>query len=498
MKELGERMRRTARDPRVRGVVLHIRELSLAPAQIQTIRGLVGDVRAGGKRVIAWATHYDNAGYYVASAADEILLQPGGVVGVLGARQAFVFVRDALRRIGVETDWIQISPYKSAADMFARQEMSDEVKQMANWLLDSAFDQVVGDIASGRRIDNASARSIVDASPYTDLTAIDARVADGLVSEEDLPARLGANGKPVRILPWEKAKGKLRPNQPTPPGKHVALIRIEGSIVDGKSAKPPLPGNIPLIGERAGDITVVQEARKIASSKRAAACVLWVDSGGGSATSSEAMSSALDKVASRKPLVASMGAVAGSGGYYVTTPAHWVVAQPSTITGSIGVLTGKFVTDGMFSKLLFNRQLVTRGQRATMEHGSRHYTDDERKVVWDTISRIYDVFLDRVSSARKKSRDDIDRIGGGRVWMGAQALEHGLIDQLGSLDDAIAKAKELAGLHPRSKVREVKVRKGVRAPDPKLAAAAMIDYAIDSVRMLDGRALLLCPFIISD
>ena len=497
MKELAERIRRIKADPKVRGVVLHIRELSLAPSQIQTIRGLIGELRGDGKRVIAWATHYDNAGYYLASAADEVLLQPGGVVGVLGARAAFVFVRDALARIGVDADFVQISPYKSAADMFARQEMSDEVRDMANWLMDSAFEQLVADIATGRRIDDAAARSIIDGSPYTDIRAIDARVVDGTVSEEDLPARLGKQRKPARILPWQKAKSRLRRGAPAPPGKHVALIRIEGAIVDGKSAKPPIPAprNIPFAGDRAGDVTVVQEARKVASNKRAAACVLWVDSGGGSATSSEAMSAALDKVASRKPLVASMGAVAGSGGYYVTTPAHWVVAQPSTITGSIGVLSGKFVSEGALHKLLFNRQLVTRGERAAMEHGSRPYTDDERKIVWEMIGRIYDVFLDRVSRARKKSRDEIDRVGGGRVWTGAQALEHGLVDELGSLDDAITKAKELAGLPPRAKVREVKVRKDVRAPNPKLAAAQMVEYVMGGVRMLDGRALLLMPLI---
>lgn len=500
LQELAEQFRAVAGDPRVCGVVLHLRPLQMPFAQLQTLRDLIGEMRVAGKRVIAWSHTYDTANYYVACAAHEILLQKGGTIDALGLRQRFLFLADALERVGLKGDFVQISPYKSAADFLTRSSMSEEVRQMANWLMDSLYAEFLRGITEGRQLSERDAKALVDSSPYTDLKAIEARAVDRLISEEDLSGQLGRTGKPARLLPWEDARKRLLLRPITRPGRYVALLRIEGEIIDGHSSRPPFrpPFRIPLIlNERAGDMSVVQEARRVLADRRAAAVVLYVDSGGGSATASEAMSAALEKVAAAKPLVVAMGSIAASGGYYVSTPGAWIVAQPSTITGSIGVLNGKIVSAGLLDRLLFHWEMISRGEHATFSDTGRAFSEEERKMVWEGIQRIYDVFLERVIASRKMTREAVDAVGGGRVWTGRQALERGLIDELGGFDKALAKARQLAGLNDRSSVREVRVGKQPLAPMAE--PAALIQYALEGVRMLNGaKALCLCPLLWRD
>ena len=501
LQELAEQIRAIAGDSRVRGVVLHLRELRMLPAQLQTLRDLINELRAAGKRVVAWSHSYENANYYVACAADEILLQTGGYAAPLGMRFEFLFLVDALERIGLKADFLPISPYKSAADVFTRRSMSDEMREMANWLMDVGYAEFIRGIAEGRRLDEDGAKAIVDNAPYTDLKAVEAGVVDKLIGEEDLPAYLGDAEKPARLSPWEVARRRVLRPSIAPPGRYVALVRIEGAIVDGRSRRPPSKPPVPLpflFRERAGDLSVVQEARRVLADKRAAAVVAYVDSGGGSATASEAMAAALEKVAAKKPLVVAMGSVAASGGYYISTPAHWIVAQPGAITGSIGVLYGKFINAGLLDKLLFHRETVTRGQRATFYGPEEPFSEEERKVVWEHVKRTYDVFLGRVAAARKVTVQAVDTIGSGRVWTGRQGFEHGLVDELGGLDKALAKARQLAGLHSRARVREVRVGRVPLTP-PVPDPAAQVRYALEGLRMFSRpRALYLCPLIFYD
>ncbi len=500
LQELGEQFKALQQDPRVKGVVLHLAKLDLAPAQAQTLREFIANLRGAGKRVVTWATGYDNTAYYVASSADEILLQTGGEAGPVGLHGSAVFLGDALQRAGVKADFIQISPYKTAADPLMRSSMSDEAREMSNWLADAHFDEFVGAIASGRGIDQPTAKALVDGAPYTDLRAVEEGVVDRLISEEDLPeylgAKLGDDDKPARLANWDAAKPRLLRPPPVPAGRYVALIRIEGAIVDGRNRQPPFKSPLPapiLFNKRAGDLSVVQQARRALSDNRAAAVVLYVDSPGGSASASEAMASALQKLAAKKPLVAVMGPVAASGGYYVSTPARWIVARPGSVTGSIGVLAGKMVLSGLLDKLLLGREAISRGLHADLEASERPFDDDERQVMLTAIQRTYDVFLDRVSVSRSLSRDDADAVGGGRVWTGGQALEHGLVDQLGGLETGLAKARELAGLHPRARVREVPADRGSDQPPIPSDPSAILGYALDGLRLLGGgKTLYLC------
>ena len=496
LQELGEQFQALQQDHRVKGVVLHLAKLDLPPAQAQTLREFIANLRGAGKRVVAWATGYDNTAYYVAAAADEILLQTGGAAGPVGLHGAAVFLGDALQRVGVQADFIQISPYKTAADPLMRSSMSDEAREMSNWLADAHFQEFVGAIAAGRGIDQTAAKSLVDSAPYTDLRAMEAGVVDRLISEEDLPQYLGSGDRPARLANWDSAKSKLLRPPPAPRGRYVALIRLEGAIVDGRSRQPPFKSPLPaplLFNKRAGDLSVVQQVRRALADPRAAAVVLYVDSPGGSASASEAIASALQKLAAKKPLVAVMGPVAASGGYYVSTAAQWIVARPGTVTGSIGVLAGKMVLSGLLDKLLLGRESINRGLRADLEASERPFDDDERQVMLGAVQRSYDVFLDRVAASRSLSRDDVDAVGGGRVWTGSQALEHGLVDELGGLEIGLAKARELAGLHPRATVREIPPGRGPDQPPIQSDPSAIVGYALDGLRSLGGgKALYLC------
>ena len=487
VKELGERFDAIAQDKRIKGVVLHLRPAGMPMAILQDLRELIAKLRKANKRVVAWATHYDTGTYYLACACDEILLMPTGGVGALGFAGTGVFLADGLKRLGLGADFVQISPYKSAADPLTKSKMSDEYREQLNWLLESQHKELAEAIAETRRSD---AKELIDNSPYGDDVAVEKHAVDAVLGEEELPRHL--NGS---VGTWERAARKMRVPAPTlRRGKYVALMRIEGTIIDGRSGRLPVkpPVEVPLIGDdRAGDLSVVQVARAVAADKRAAALVLYVNSRGGSSTASEAMRQALDVVARRKPVVVVMGPVAASGGYWVSMPGSWIVARPGTLTGSIGVLSGKFVTGGLWQKLLFNRETVAFGEHVLLENDERPFSDEERKIVRADIERIYRAFVQGVAATRNMTLDDVDNIAQGKVWTGRQALERKLVDELGGLDAGVAKARALARLTDKAALREVRGPKRVIPPLAEPApAGGWFGYLLGGVRALAGAPAL--------
>jgi protease-4 len=490
VQELGGRFDAIANDPRIKGVILHLRPVGMPMATLQDLRELVAKLRQSGRRVVAWAPFYTTGTYYLACACDEILLMPTGTVQPLGFASTGMFLRDGLARFGIEADFVQISPYKSAADTLTKSRMSPEFREQVTWLLESQHKELLNAIGKGRVLDEKGAQALVDGSPYGDDTALEMRAVDAVMPEEELAKRLGPSSEvSTTIGTWERARGKLRVAAPTlARGKYVAVLRIEGTIIDGRSGRLPVkpPIEVPLVGDdRAGDLTVVQAARQVAGDKRAAAVVLYVNSRGGSATASEAMRQALEVIAARKPLVVAMGPVAGSGGYWVSTPGRWIVARPGTLTGSIGVLTGKLVTGPMWSRLMFNRETIAFGEHATIDSDERPYTDEERAIVKAQIDRVYTQFLDLVGKARKMTPEQVHPIAAGRVWTGRQAFERKLVDELGGLDAAIRKARSLANLDEKAPVREARPSKRMIPPTAVASGAVgFLGYVLEGVSIL--------------
>lgn len=492
LRQLSEQLRMIGQDGRVRGAVLHLRPLDYTPAQVESLAGLILDLRRAGKRTICWASSYNAATYRLACAADEILLQPGGVIGGLGTARSYVYLADALSRVGVSADFLQVSPYKTAADTLTRADMSPQAREMAGWLADAELEAQVWAIAGRKGVGNGEARALVDASPFTDLAAREAGMVDAVVAEEELPARLAGE-----VAAWDRAWRCLRHRPPYRPGRrYVGLIRIEGTILDGRSRRPPIRPPLPvpfLFSTQTGDLTVVQQARRLARDPRAAAVVLWIDSPGGSATASEAMHAALRRLAARKPLIAAMGSVAASGGYYVATPAQRIFAQQGSVTGSIGVLAGKVVMGGLLERLQIGHETVARGERAAMDMPEQAYTEEERAKLRESVSRTYDLFLERVATGRQRAVSTIEPVAGGRVWTGRQALEHGLVDQAGGLEHALVEARRIGGLRSDAPVVELG---GEPETPPLTPVAATLEHASVLAGAL-GRtgAWLLCPLI---
>src|SRR6202171_1162905 len=490
VRELGERLDAISNDPRIKGVILHLRPVGIPMATLQDLRELVGRLRQSGRRVVAWSTFYTTGTYYLACACDEILLMPAGSVGPLGFASTGMFLRDSLARFGIEADFLQISPYKTAMDTLTKSQMSPELREQVTWLLDSQYKELLAAIGKGRVLDEKGAQELVDGSHYGDDTALQMRVVDAVMPEEHLAERLGpSSGAEVTIRTWQRAQAKLRP--PAPPlqrGKYVAVLRIEGTILDGRSARLPFkpPIEVPVVGgDRAGDLTVVQAARQVASDKRAAAVVLYVNSRGGSMTAAEAMRQALEVIAARKPLVVSMGPFAASGGYWVATPGRWIVARPGTLTGSIGVFTGKFITAGLWSKLMFNRETIAFGQHVTMESDERPFTDEERAIARRHMARIYALFLERVGKARNMTPEQVHPIADGRVWTGRQALERKLVDEMGGFDAALRKARTLASLPDSAPAREARAPKRMIPPFAAASAMGFVAHLFEGVSLLN-------------
>lgn len=491
---------RIAADPRPRGVVLSLRGLMMPLADLQTLRGLISRLRARGKRVICFAQSYDLGEYFVASAADAILLQPGGDVSVVGLRQQAVFLKDALDAVGVSLDVIAISPYKGAFDTLSRSEISPEAREQIEWLLDARYDLIVREIAAGRGMTTEAVRAMIDSAPYTDSAARGAGFVDAVVYEEDLHAYLEAE----HLWLWQDAAGKLLLPQKKRPAtdKRVAVLPINGLMIPGESADPPdvLPVPLPFAADaRAGDLTVVRQARALMSDDEVGAVVLFIESGGGAVIAAEAMTGALAALAARKPLVAYMNAVAASGGYEVATPARWIVAQAGTITGSIGVVMAKAITAGLREKLRVHAEEFTRGANAGLYTDLAPFSEAQRAHVRAAIEHSYEQFVAKVARSRSLSPEAVDRVGGGRVWTGEQALERGLVDALGGLGDAIAKACELASLPDETPVELVSGKARPLPPLKPLVASEqiydMLTYMTENARLIgSGRAQALLPF----
>lgn len=493
--ELDEAFQRVANDPRVKGVILHMRGGRMGLADLQTLRQSIVDLRASGKRVVCFsASDYNLDTYFVASAADEILIQQIGGLLMPGLQRTAGFLKDALAAIGVQFEVVAIAPYKTAGDMLALNAPTPEFEEQVNRIMDSSFDILVEGIAEGRNMAPDAVRAMIDSAIHLDQEALDVGYVDGMVSEENLAQHLGVK----HILAWDQAKKTLYKQWRKKHSKYIALVRIGGMIVDGESGKPPVPLPIPILGnERAGDLTVVQHVRRVIKDKRAAALVLFVDSGGGSASSSEAMAAALREFNKTRPVVVYMSNVAASGGYWVSTPGRWIVAQPGTITGSIGVIMGKVVNQEMYTKLHINRVEFKRGENAGIFAGTTPFTDAQRTRMRESVVYMYNAFTALVAGSRNLTQEAVDAVGGGRVWTGVQALDHGLVDELGGLDVALKKARELADL-PTDAPLVFPTFKGKPLP-PELVEqanpAAVLQYIQDGVQAVgSGKAQLIMPF----
>jgi len=520
LEAINDALKKIASEPETKGVLFLFKSPSLSIARAQSLiqvferfrkwdehyRALDSSSERRAKEVVIYIEEAGMAGYVAACGADRIYMTPLADWSVIGLRLGAIFLKDALDKIGAKADVTQISPYKSAGDMFNRSEMSTEHREQLNWLLDGIYDELVGEISRGRGLDEAQVRSLIDQAPLTATEALDFGLVDGLGYEDQLPKYLGTNADPAaKILHNEEAAKeepatlKLYPKVrklllhriEENSGKSVGVISLKGSIMMGSSRETPIP--LPLLGsEQMGSETVQQQVRAARENKGLDAVVLHVDSGGGSALASDLMWRELVLLNKEKPLVVYLGDVAASGGYYVAMGGRNIVAQPTTITGSIGVINMRLSSAGAFEKIGVNRDSVQRGENADYMDGDEPWTPEQRAISRKGIEYVYGIFKERVAEGRALQYDQLDPICMGRVWTGTQARDRGLVDELGDIHLAIKMACNLADLPTDGSVNVVNVptarKKRLAAPMEAMAAAVSSALGLSYVRQVDRLA----------
>jgi protease-4 len=443
---------------------------------------------------VAYLLTPDMAGYYAACAADQILIPPSAFLMITGLRAEVQFLKDALAKVGLAAEVEAVSPYKSAGDMFVRSDISPENREQLERLLDLRFAEIVRAIGAGRGKSADEARAAIDAAPLSARSALERGLVDGLCYEDELARQLKIGERDPKILDWDAAKRALRLPRAHWQRRLVAVVQVQGMITTGASRSLPVP--IPLLGgQQAGSDSVAQALRQIERNRRVAAVVLYINSRGGDAFASDLIWREVLRVRMSKPVVVAMGDAAASGGYYIAAPASAIVAQPGTLTGSIGVVSLRPIAAGMLERAGVNTVVLSRGAHSGLLSISQPPSDDERLALRDLIFTSYDEFKHRVREGRSMSEERLDPIAGGRVWMGQEALELGLVDQLGGLPEALVKAQELADL-PRDRDAPIMLARGGRGalPPQPFPAGGLLELWPLLEDALRPRILAMMPF----
>lgn len=454
-------LKQIAADPAIKGVVFFTKSPSLTLAQAQSITLLLSRFRlwdrehnanSPRKEIIFHMEQCTTALYVAASTADRIFVTPLTGWEVLGLRTTPTFLKDTLAKLGIEMDVVQIAPWKSALDTFTRSDMSPEYAEQLHWLLESWYTDIVEAIAAGRNQAIEQVKQLIDGAPWDAEQAQAHNLIDGIAYEDELPSRIGTTAQPAMFQQYEKVYRFLLRRPRPASAKRIGVISMVGSIMPGESQTQPI--ELPILGKQTlGSITAQQQIRAASEDESLAAVILHIDSPGGSALASDLIWRELQLLQQKKPVVAYMGNVAASGGYYIALGAHQIIAQPATLTGSIGVITGKAVTAGAFAKAGAHRTEVQRGTHAGLYADDHHWSGGERIKIEEGVHYIYEVFKRRVTQGRNLPFDTLDAIANGRVWTGKQAKALGLVDQLGDFPHAIEKACALAGLPTDGRVQ---------------------------------------------
>ena len=462
LKDLTARLKKAGEDEAVKAVVLLVGSPVMGTAQIEEVRSALDAIKANGKRIHAHADVLTMSQYTLLSGASEISMVPTGYLFITGLYGEQMYLRGLLEKLGVTPDYTTRGAYKSAAETFMRTGPSPEAREMYGWLFDSLYENSVQAIASGRNVDQDKARGWIDHGVFTAERAIEHGIIDAVRHRQEFETHLRETygdktefdkryGKKKKAgIDFSSPMGVMQfyaelfapPRRARHDKDAVAVVYLEGIILSGSPAPSPF-GTSGL----AYSTPIRKALDKLVEDDSVKAVVFRINSGGGSAVASEVILNATRRVAAKKPFVVSMGDVAGSGGYYVACGAETIFVDASTITGSIGVLAGKFATTKMWDKAGITWQPIKRGANSGILSTYDVFSKAERAALDGYMDEVYKVFKDHVAANRgDRLKRPIDDLAGGRVFSGRQAIEHGLADQIGGLDAAIAHAAARAEL----------------------------------------------------
>lgn len=439
-----EALNKAAEDPRVTGLVATLGVAPMGLAQVQEVRDAVLAFRARKKPALAFAETFGevgpgNSAYYLATAFDEVYLQPSGDIGLTGTAFVSPFLRGTLDKLGVVPRMDHRYEYKNAMNVFTEKSMTPAHREAMARLSASWMEQVVRGVAIGRKLDEQAVRALVDRGPFLGKEAVDAKLVDGLAYRDEAydKARQKA-GQEAELLYLGKYREKA--GSPWDKGQAIAIVYAVGGVQRGKSDFNPLTGETSM-----GSASVAAALRAAVEDKDVKAIVLRVDSPGGSYVASDTIWRETQRARKAgKPVIASMGNLAASGGYFVSMGCDKIVAQPATITGSIGVLGGKLLTAGLMEKLGLSFDEVHDGKNARMWSSQYDYSPEEWARFQAWLDRVYDDFTSKVAEGRKLPKERVLELAKGRVWTGEDAKARGLVDELGGLPTAVKVARQVA------------------------------------------------------
>jgi protease-4 len=429
-------LRKAKTDDRIKSVILKPTGAGALWGKVQEVRDAVTDFRRSGKPIVAYMEYGGEQEFYLATACDKVFLMPSATLDLTGVASYELFMRGMLDKIGAYPDGLHIGEYKTALNTFTEKTYTAAHREMAESLNSDLYDQIVRGIADGRHKSEAEVKTLIDHGPFLPEDALRAGLIDDLAYEDELDdkVKLGS-AKPnyVEMSDYRQVAASAFSR-----GPKIAVIYATGLIASGKSTYDTTGSQV------TGSETLVEYLRKARADRGVKAIILRIDSPGGSAIASDVIWREVLLTKNEKPVVASMSDVAASGGYYIAMPAQVIVAEPSTLTGSIGVVLTKFVIDGTLKKVGLNLEGVSKGKYADLYSPVRPFTPDERALMAANMQATYDTFVEKAAQGRNTTPEKIDAVGQGRVWTGRQARQIGLVDELGGLDRAVTIAKQRA------------------------------------------------------
>lgn len=436
------------KSPKLLGAIIKISDLSIGFARANLIRARLSELKAKGKKIIVYLESGGNIEYLIASAADAIYTPPWATINLIGLKAEITFYKDTLDKLGVIAHMKGFGEYKSASETFTRNSMSKPHQEMINSIIGDLENQLESFISKGRGISSQKVKNLIQDGPYLPEKAVTSDLIDGIlydidIEEEasrltDVKINLVPAGKFLRMLnikdKFRSVAAKFSSSYP-----QIAIIADSGMITLGNSK-----GSGPV--KSMGSESLIKLLDNVSSNRKIKAIVLRVLSPGGSALASDLICKKLEDISQRIPVIISMSDVAASGGYLISLGAHKIVADSMTITGSIGVVSGKFDLSGLYKKLGISKQHVLKAKNALMYSSSKGFTKDEEKKLLEIMEFYYEKFVGRVSVSRKMDFDKAEEFSRGRVWTGKQAMDRGLIDEMGGINTAVQIAKEQSGI----------------------------------------------------
>jgi protease-4 len=526
LEQFNARLAHIADADNVNGVLLICNGISAGTSTIQNIRRSLERLKDAGKTVVVYTPYLDLRHYYLATAADRIIVPPSANFEAFGLHSEVIFLKPALEKLGIGIEAVQISPYKSAPNTFIKEGITPEQQEQMEWLLDDLFDQITAAFANGRNLTQAQMQDLMNQVPLSAEAALAAGLVDDVAYQDELETLLAARKTiedeaivqsedeqaetteeeetpKATLLDWDKASRLLTEKARKRSRKFIGVISLEGSIMMGNSQSPPIDLPIPLVGgDTAGEQTLVYLLRRAEQLDDMAGLIFHVDSPGGSALASDLIGREIQRLSQKKPVLVYMGNTAASGGYYVSAFANHIMSQTLTITGSIGVFALRLHAQELYNKVGINRVGLDRGSRANLFSGMTPLSEDERTAFHNSIVESYQQFKHVVAAGRNLPYEELDEICNGRVWTGRQALGHKLVDSHGDFIDAIHKLAELAELpDPASHTIPVvnlfaKNRRYITPQPFEIAEMVGKLLAPDRVEAFNNKPLFLLPYSI--